>query len=211
MNIAAQRASSLLGVYAGLLGIEHGFFEVLQGQIKPDGLLIYAIGPPCQPEAVWHACLPAITLVPNILVSGILTIIFSALVIVWAMSFVHRKYGGIILILLSILMVPVGGGFVPALIGIIGGLAGTRINTDLSWWRKRSLKKLNYLSRLWPWTAVVLIVWFPGSWILGYFFTMEMLDISFFLFLFFDIALPILIVCSAMSKDVNQQIKNESE
>jgi len=24
----------------------------------PDGLLFNAIGPPCQPEAAWHACFP---------------------------------------------------------------------------------------------------------------------------------------------------------
>jgi hypothetical protein len=206
MNIATRQIASVLGVYAGLLGIEHGYFEILQGQIKPDGLLINAIGPPCQPEAVWHACLPAITLIPNFFVSGILTILTSFLVIVWALVFVHRNHGGIILILLSLLLLPVGGGFVPAFIGILGGLAGTRIQKRLLWWRMRSLKTLNYLSRLWPWTVILLIIWFPGSWLLGFFYRQAMLDISMFLFLFFDIILTILTVCSALSKDAQNHL-----
>lgn len=69
---ATRVAASALGVYVGLLGALHGYFEILQGDVAPDGLMINAIGPPCQPEEVGHACFPAMTLVPNFLVTGIL-------------------------------------------------------------------------------------------------------------------------------------------
>lgn len=44
MNSAARIAASALGVYAGLLGVEHGVLEPLQGNVAPDGIMINAIG-----------------------------------------------------------------------------------------------------------------------------------------------------------------------
>jgi hypothetical protein len=45
-NISATRAvTSTLGVLVGLAGIEHGFFEMLQGNITPSSMMIEAIGP----------------------------------------------------------------------------------------------------------------------------------------------------------------------
>ena len=64
---SAKVAASILGAYAGLLGVEHGIFETLQGSTPPDGLMINALGAPCEAETVWHACYPALTVVPNFL------------------------------------------------------------------------------------------------------------------------------------------------
>jgi len=64
---SAKVAASILGAYAGLLGVEHGIFETLQGSTAPDGIMINALGAPCEAETVWHACYPALTLVPNFL------------------------------------------------------------------------------------------------------------------------------------------------
>jgi hypothetical protein len=44
-----------LGLYAGLIAIQHDVFAILQGCRLPDDLIFNAIGPPCQPETVWHA------------------------------------------------------------------------------------------------------------------------------------------------------------
>ncbi|MBM4464436.1 MAG: isoprenylcysteine carboxylmethyltransferase family protein [Chloroflexi bacterium] len=51
---------AFLGLYAGLLAAQHGILVMLQGNRAPDSLLIHAIGPQCRPEAVWHACYPAL-------------------------------------------------------------------------------------------------------------------------------------------------------
>jgi hypothetical protein len=72
---ATRAVASTVGVLTGLLGIEHGYFETLQGTVAPRGIIMYAIGPPCQPDKVWHGCEPAITLIPNFLVTGVLAII----------------------------------------------------------------------------------------------------------------------------------------
>lgn len=100
MNRATRTAASALGVYAGLLGIEHGIFELLQGNIATNGIMINAMGPDCQPEIAWHACFPGLTVLPNDLVSGILATILDLSVLIWAAGFVYRKHGGVILFLL---------------------------------------------------------------------------------------------------------------
>jgi hypothetical protein len=68
--------------------------------------------------------LPAMTLIPNFLITGIFAILASLAVIVCAAIFLRRKNGGLSLILLSILMLLVGGGFIPPLFGIIAGVIG---------------------------------------------------------------------------------------
>ena len=160
------------------------------------------MGPDCQPETAWHACFPALSLLPTYLITGILATIFGLSVLIWAAVFVHRKHGGVVLILLSALMTLVGGGFIPAFIGIFAGVAGTHIHAPLTWWRRRSPKTISLVSRLWPWTLILLIVWIPGSWILGHFFGEMMLSMGFIYFLCFDLVLPILIVVSALAYDV---------
>lgn len=73
---------------------------------------------------------PAITIIPNFLLTGILAIIMGIIVTIWSAAFIERKNGGLILILLSIIMLLFGGGIVPVIIGVIGGIIGTRIKTD---------------------------------------------------------------------------------
>lgn len=67
------------------------------------------------------------TIIPSFLVTGVLTIIFGLLVAVWAAKFVQRKNGGLVLILLSIIMLLVGGGLFPPVFGVVAGIIGTRI------------------------------------------------------------------------------------
>ena len=44
-NSATRRVASTVGVFAGLLGLEHGIGETLQGNGAPGSVLINAIGP----------------------------------------------------------------------------------------------------------------------------------------------------------------------
>jgi hypothetical protein len=165
MRNATRVMVSTFGTFVGLIGIEHGIGETLQGNITPDGLMILS-----WPGSALFSILggePAMTIVPNLLVTGILAIFFSLIYFVWAVAFVRRKNGGMILMLLSIVMLLVGGGIFPPILGIIIGAAGTRINAPLTWWRTHlSEGWLHLLEKLWPWSFTAgLLAWlgmFPG-------------------------------------------------
>ncbi len=172
MNNATKVTVSTFGVIMGLAGIEHGIGEILQGNIAPEGIMILS-----WPESEFFRIVagePAMTIIPNLLMTGILAILFSLAFLVWAVRFVQRKNGGLILILLSIVMLLVGAGIFPPILGIIIGILGTRINTPLNWWRTHlSIGLRHFLGKVWPWSfAACLIGWlslFPGINILGYF------------------------------------------
>jgi len=76
-NSATRIVASTAGVLAGLEGIEHGSFETLQGNGTPGSIMISAMGPPCQATRVWNGCEPAMTIMPNFFVTGVLAIIVS--------------------------------------------------------------------------------------------------------------------------------------
>jgi hypothetical protein len=107
MGLSKTRiAASAIGVFAGLGGASHGPGEMLQGNVTPTGIVIEA-----WPKLKVLAGEPAMTIVPSFLIAGVLTVIFGLLVAIWAAKFVQRKHGGLILILLSIIMLLVGGGY----------------------------------------------------------------------------------------------------
>lgn len=118
--------ASILGIFAGIGGgVFHGIGEVLQGSLAPNGIMIQAY-----PAMQATAGEPAMTIIPNFLLTGILAIIMGITVTIWSAAFIERKNGGLILILLSIIMLLFGGGIIPVIIGVIGGIIGTRIKTD---------------------------------------------------------------------------------
>ena len=126
-------------------------------------------------------------------------------VVAWAAVSVQRKHGGLVLILLSIGMIPVGGGFVPAFAGIIAGIAGTRIGAPLTRWQARRASGLTrILAALWPWPLIVLLAWLPGGWILGHFVNDALMNLGFALFFFVDLGLPVLAVFSGLARDARR-------
>ena len=67
---ATRVTVSTFGVLAGLAGIEHGIGEVFQGNVAPDWVMIES-----WPDSEVFDILsgePAMTLVPNLLLTGIL-------------------------------------------------------------------------------------------------------------------------------------------
>ncbi|UCF96931.1 MAG: hypothetical protein JSV89_17405 [Spirochaetaceae bacterium] len=71
------------------------------------------MGLPCRPETVWHACEPAMTILPDLLITGILAVAIGAFLIFWSLAFVQRRRGGLVGFLSSILMLLFGGGMFP--------------------------------------------------------------------------------------------------
>lgn len=162
MRSAVRIVASSFGAFAGFGAVEHGIFEIMQGNTRPDGVMINSMGPPCQPEQIWNACEPAMTVVPNYLVTGILAILFGLIGIIWSLFFIERKHGGLVLMLLSFAMLLFGGGIFPPVIGFIGGLVGTRINKP-----RRADTPIRFLAVLWPWTLILFFMLLFGQWIVG--------------------------------------------
>jgi hypothetical protein len=151
--------ASTFGVLVGLAGVEHGLFEVLQGNVSPSSIMIEAIGPA---QRFWeYGTERALTIVPNFLVTGILAIILGLLVTVWAGAFIDRKYGALILLLMSITLWLVGGGFAPIFMSLLAAATATRINKPLNWWRAHLPVKLRgFLAKLWLWSIISFVVVF---------------------------------------------------
>ena len=171
MRKATRCAATVLGLTSGLAGIEHGYFEVLQGNARPAGLMIASIGPPCVPELSWNQCEPAMTVIPNFVVTGILAILLGIVVTIWSAFFVHKKRGGLGLILLCIPLLLFGGGLFPPLIGIVAGALGTRIHKPLKPAESHLSGGLGrFLAHFWPWSLILYASWVVGQWVIGYFF-----------------------------------------
>jgi len=158
-NRATRIFASTLGILVGLAGVEHGILEVLQGNVRPSGIMVDAIGPE---QRLWElAAETVLTIIPSMLISGILSIIFGALVTIWAYKYVDRKYGAGVLLLLSVALFLVGGGFAPIFLTILAFIAATRIGKPLRFWRSRALATLrNLIAKLWPWTLIISVVSF---------------------------------------------------
>lgn len=173
MKNATRVFASTFGAIMALAGIEHGIGEIFQGNVSPNGIMILS-----WPDSAFFRSLggePAMTVIPNLIITGILAVLVSLALLVWAVLFVHRKNGGLIMILLSIAMLLMGGGIFPPILGIIIGTVRTRINAPLTWWRRYlSVGFQRFLEKLWPWSyTACIIAWllmFPGLALLGYFF-----------------------------------------
>lgn len=147
---AARLVASIFGALAGVGGLTHGIGEMLQGNIVPDSMFIdsWIQGP----IATHMAGDPAMTVVPNLLITGVLGSVVSLVTIIWAVGFVQRKHGGVVLILLCIAMFLVGGGFGSPIVGILAGIAGILISAETPWWRRRLSGPVGrFLARAWPW------------------------------------------------------------
>jgi hypothetical protein len=206
MRKATKTVAAWFGVVGGIAGLEHGYFEILQGDAQPENLMIVSMGPPCVPEKIWNACEPAMTLIPNFLVTGILAMILGLLILGWSAAFVQRKSGGAVLILLSVALLLFGGGFFPPLISIIGGVAGTQINKPLA--GKPAGSMLRFAAKLWPWPLVIFLVWVFGQFPVGYFFNDFLQSIMEFGLLLILVMLPVS-VYTAYAHDIHTTPKGE--
>jgi len=95
------------------------------------------------------------------LLSGILAIIVGIVVTIWAAYYVDRKYGARVLLLLSIILWLVGGGFAPIFMAVFAFIAASRINKPLNWWRVHLPDFLqSLLAKFWPWSIIIYVLSF---------------------------------------------------
>ena len=171
MNRATTTLFITLGILAGFMGIEHGIGEVLEGYRPTESLFILS-----WPDSAFFEIMsgePAMTIVPNYLVTGLLAILFSGVfLVVLVKSSLDRK-AIIVLFAILILMLLTGGGFGPPILGTIAVLLAIKKNSPLKTWSKLPSKFHRVFSKLWPWSfGVCLIGWlmlFPGAALIVFF------------------------------------------
>jgi hypothetical protein len=189
----------------GVSGLEHGLFELLQGNVRPDGLLISAIGPA---QRFWpHGTETAFTIIPNMAVTGCIAMIISSAVILWSLFGLGKKYAWLPLLILSIMQFLTGGGFAQIFLSVTISIAACRLNMPLSWWKKHISKRIREVIGA-PWIVLYLlfIVLFICSIIMAVFgfpfgrtqpdITFKLMSISSYLM----IVIFILTILSALSK-----------
>lgn len=151
---AMRTVVGVFGVLAALAGMEHGVGEILQGPVAPDAL-VFRSWPTCQAFEILDGE-PAFTVLPDLLVSGIATVVVAAMVAAWAVAGMRRKHGSLVLAALSLLLFVVGGGFGPPLLGIILGVGSSRLAAP----PLRPTRASRVMARAWPWAL--------GAGVLGY-------------------------------------------
>jgi hypothetical protein len=149
LNKKTKITASAIGVLLGMGGIlNHGLFEILQGNNSTNGFFIEAIG---EANRFWiHGTEAAFTIIHNFLITGICVIMVGLAIIFWSIKFIHVKYGTTIFLSLLILLTLVGGGIGYIMVFVPTWAFATRINKSLDWWKKVLSEKLRRrLASLW--------------------------------------------------------------
>lgn len=175
MNKATKTLVIALGSLAGLMGIEHGLGEILQGLKPVPGIFILS-----WPDSSFFKIMsgePAMTIFPTYLLSGLFSILFSILfLLILYRVFTNRlRLSFLFLTILGMLLS--GAGFGPPLVGVITGIISSKINSPLTKTKKISLEVRRILSSIWlPLFIICLLGWimlFPGAVIISYFFNID--------------------------------------
>lgn len=148
-------------VLFGISGLEHGLFELLQGNAVPSGVLISAIGPE---HRFWpHGTETALTLIPHMAISGCVAMAFSSAVILWSLLALRKRHAWIILLVLSIAQFLTGGGFAQIFLSVTISVVACRLHQPLSWWKDHIPKAIRITIAA-PWMVlytafIILFAW----------------------------------------------------
>ncbi|MCS4538750.1 MAG: hypothetical protein HYY67_07840 [Thaumarchaeota archaeon] len=122
----AKRAllvSAILGIIASVLGAYHGYGEILQERDTPKGIVINAFSRIDCPPAGNANCFPAMTILPTtFMVFGTITVIVAVFVLVCTILIIAGKNAGLLLLVASVVLLLVGEGFLPPVLGTAAGL-----------------------------------------------------------------------------------------
>jgi hypothetical protein len=144
-NIPPTRAiTSTFGAIAGLSSMAYATAEALEGHAKPTAVFFTLNGQ------------PAITVLPDMLLTGLIGLCLSLAFTLCALFFAKRWQGGLAMLLIACLQIPFGAGLVRLFQAMIYSLVGTRINRPLMLWDAILRQPLrSQLSRLWPGSFIV--------------------------------------------------------
>ncbi|MCF7924518.1 MAG: hypothetical protein K9L64_05360 [Candidatus Izimaplasma sp.] len=189
----------ILIAYSAIIGFIHGIGEVLQAGSKSNSYLIHALDV-AEPDQVWHAGLPAFSIIPDFLISGIITIMICIAIIIFVNLLIESDYFKLFPFLFILLFL-FGGGFVPPFIGIISSAYFIIVKKESKLNKKQPSFSGKLIASLWIYLISFLILWLPSSWVIGWVFPAFMLQLSSVTFILFNIILPILLLIATNSKN----------
>jgi hypothetical protein len=149
LNATHFNAATIGALFGLFSGMNHGFFEILQGNQPVSGTLIQAIGPD---QRFWsNGTEEAFTLLPTYLSTGIASMLVGLVIVVWSLRYLPSRHGRTVFLALFILSFLVGGGIGQVAFFIPAWAFATRMGKPLSWWRSvLPGKTWPLLSMLWP-------------------------------------------------------------
>ena len=112
MRTASRTSISAFGVVVSIAGIEHGIGEILQGNHAPVGMMIESW--PGSPFFRMLAGEPAMTIIPNLLVTGLLAIFTTLIFLLLSTVWISKKFAGWVMILAASCHAAVWSGNEPA-------------------------------------------------------------------------------------------------
>jgi hypothetical protein len=210
-NHKTKITTSTLGILLGFGGlINHGIFEILQGNTPTEGFFIEAIG---ISQRFWlYGTEGAVTIIQNFLATGIIVIIISLGIIIWSVKYIQLKKGATVFLILIILLTSFGGGIGHILLSIPTWAFATRINKPLKWWDKKLSEYIKKsLSKWWLFFLILATI----SWLIvmelgifGYFPGQSNPDIILnlvFTFLFSSVIFANAAYICAFAKDIEER------
>jgi|GEM_PF-3044976 hypothetical protein len=126
LNKCTRTISSSIAVVTGVIGIFHGIAEVLQGD---------------RPTIDIGARIGAFSVIPNYLLTGLITLIISGLILWCGFCLIHRRIGPLLYLALSLLQFSAGGGIAIVPGFILGFITASQIRKPLVFWEKRISEK----------------------------------------------------------------------
>jgi hypothetical protein len=209
-NKNTKITASAIGVLLGLAGVlNHGLFEILQGNTATNGFYIEAIG---ENQRYWiYGTEGAFTLIHNFLITGISAVIVGLAIVFWSIKYIHTKRGAAVFLSLLILLTLVGGGIGHIILFIPTWAFATRINKSLDWWKRiLSFQLRKKLAAMWIYFLIATLI----SWlvvmelgIFGFFIGQNNPDTILnivFIFLFSTVILACISFISAIAKDIEE-------
>src|SRR5512143_176702 len=151
---ATRVTATTVGVLLGLSGMNHGLFELLQGNTPTGGLVIQAIGPA---QRFWErGTEEAFTVMPTFLAAGLLSMLVGLIIVIWSLWFIQSKHGRSVFLGLFIVLFLAGGGIGQIAFFVPAWAFATRMDKPLTWWRKALPRSTwPFLSGLWAVTLTL--------------------------------------------------------
>lgn len=164
MALNLRLTCSTIGAIIGIAGLEHGVGEVLQGNEAPKGLSIKS-----WPNSRLYDIVdgePAFTILPSLLLAGIITIMVSILFIIWIVFLLessYKEFNAVILIAFSVTMLLSGGGVAPPLIGLLLSFFIKKINPNIQE-QQKEIQLDDKIAKMWLASYILFIVAFLSLW-----------------------------------------------